>query len=436
MSVNPASTPSRISEIKATVKAFKTLGRFFDYYDNIAVSDESIPNASRTYSNLMDWLKNDYLPESLRTRDTNWYGTPLPSSVDEGLARTKYQRMDEFNDVYKRVIEPRIQDILNISRANLEMPTLKYNDLGIGIFDFAKAASGLVPTYHFYSFKFKDYVDGEEVETIKEKNTFKSRLKSDKSPVLIAPKIKDADAETIYTAFKEVYDGAKLFEVLKKYKLKIGGAKAFGSTIKKVYVNKEKVPKLKNSIRIFVNLGANCNITSDQLKWTGYTAIGIAQIMSTLGYAVSVIGIYGCNTNINYGGKLEYGTRFVGINLKNFDETLDAASLLYVCSDATFFRMKIFEIIVKNSYLYKDYIDTSLGSTAEITTTRSMVFNSYGKRDGLFNPKGELNIKSEFLYYILGDIYSEQAMNEAILEIKNDVVNQNKIAKEKLMGLP
>ena len=76
-----------------------------------------------------------------------------------------------------------------------------------------------------------------------------------------------------------------------------------------------------------------------------------------------------------------------------------------------------------------------MGSTAEIEKTNSVVFSQYGKRDGLFNPKGKLNEKSEFLYYILGDIYSEQAMNEAILEIKNDVINKNKLAKEKLLGL-
>ena len=433
-------TPDQITEYKATVKAFRTLGRFEEYYSKVEVSDERIPNSGETYSQLMRFLKEDVLPS--RLKDIRWYGEPLPATVEEGLARNRYQKMDEYNSVYKRVIEPRINDIIQASKASLEMPTMKYNELGIGIFDFAKASTGLIPTYHYYSLKKKEYVEGSEVETI-EKDGFKSRLKSDKSPVIVVPKIKDADDKTIYKAFKEVYDGGKLFEVLKKYNLKIGGAKAFGSTIKKVYVNKEKIPKPKNAIRIFVNLGANYDITAEQLKWTGYTAIGIAQVMSILGYSVSITAIYGCNTNISFEGEMVNGTRFVGINLKNFEETLDSASLLYVCSDATFFRMKIFEIIVKNAYLYKDYMGHGFGSTAEIekkegissVTTSEIVFSQYGKRDGLFNPKGKLNEKSEFLYYILGDIYSEQAMNEAILEIKNDVINKNKLAKEKLLGL-
>ena len=158
--------------------------------------------------------------------------------------------------------------------------------------------------------------------------------------------------------------------------------------------------------------------------------------MGTLGYSVSVTAVYGCNSNINTGGAaLERGTRFIGINLKNFEETLDAASLLYVCSDATFFRMKIFEVIVKNAFVYKDYMGHGLGSTAELSKTREIIFNEYGKRDGLFNPKGELNEKSEFLYYIIGEVRSEADMNSAILEIKEDIVNQNKVAKEKLLGL-
>ena len=205
-------TPDQITEYKAgTVKAFRTLGRFEEYYSKVEVSDERIPNSGETYSQLMRFLKEDVLPS--RLKDISWYGEPLPATVEEGLARNRYQKMDEYNSIYKRVIEPRINDIIQASKASLEMPTMKYNELGIGIFDFAKASTGLIPTYHYYSLKKKEYVEGSEVETI-EKDGFKSRLKSDKSPVIVVPKIKDADDKTIYKAFKEVYDGGKLFEGL------------------------------------------------------------------------------------------------------------------------------------------------------------------------------------------------------------------------------
>jgi len=437
--------PARIpATVKGTIKSFRTLGRFSEYYDSIVPTGERIPDSgTTTYDELYRWLINR-LGQDLNNE--TWYGDPLPATVQDGLDRTKYQRMEEFNDVYKRVIQPRIQDILNISRANLEMPTLKYNDRGLGIFDFNKASTGLIPIYKYYSFKKKEFVEGTDCKVVKDGKKVKYALKSDGSPVVIVPRIKgyknngkhdkDYEVEKVHKAYKEIYDGGKVFEVLKKFGLKIGGQNSIGSTIKKVYVQKEKIAKPKNAVRIFVNLGANCDVTAEQLKWSGYLAIGIALLMGTLGYSVSVTAVYGCNSNINTGGAaLERGTRFIGINLKNFEETLDAASLLYVCSDATFFRMKIFEVIVKNAFVYKDYMGHGLGSTAELSKTREIIFNEYGKRDGLFNPKGELNEKSEFLYYIIGEVRSEADMNSAILEIKEDIVNQNKVAKEKLLGL-
>ena len=436
--------PVRIpASVKGTLKTFRTLGRFFEHYKSIDVLPERIANSSETYKALYDWLIRQNLPSNLG--DASWYGDPLPSSVQDGLDREKYQRMDEFNEVFKRVIQPRIQDILNASLANMEMPTLKYNDRGLGIFDFNKASIGLVPIYKYYSFEKKEFVEGTDCKIVKAGKKIKYVLKSDNTPVVIVPRIKgykkngkhdkEYDAEKVHKAYKEIYDGGNPFEVIKKLGLKIGGQNSIGSTMKKVYVQKEKIPKPKSAIRIFINIGANCNVTAEQIKWSGYLAIGVAILMSTLGYSVSVIGVYGCNTNINTGaGVLEEGTRFVGINLKNFEDTLDAASLLYVASDATFFRMKIFEVIVKNAFTYKDYMGHGLGSTAELYKTREIIFHEYGKRDGLFNPKGELNEKSEFLYYIIGDVYSEADMNAAILEIKADIVNQNKVAKEKLLG--
>jgi len=131
---------------------------------------------------------------------------------------------------------------------------------------------------------------------------------------------------------------------------------------------------------------------------------------------------------------LVYGYRFWGINLKSFEETLDAKSLLYVASDATFFRIKIFEYIVKQACFYKDYCDGSLGSMSSVETVQDMVFNEYGKRDRLFMPNGKRNLKSEFLYYVIGDIYNLEDMNKAILDIGLDVVNRNKEAKAKLLG--
>ena len=430
-------TPSSIPDKQVgTLKAFKTIDALFDFFNEVQVDDTPIPDFIWTYKQLSDYVQRDVIQQKIEVEnDTAWLGTPL-DSVAEVMARDRYQKMEEFNNVYRTNIQPRIQEILKKSSAELELPTLKYNDLGLGQFDFNKASSGLIPLYKYYSFKKKENVEGVDVLTYKDKGKFKYKLKSDGSPVVLVPKLKgDPDKKIVEKAFKEILDGANIFVTLKKYDLKIGGSDAFTSTIKKSYVLKEKVPKPKNAVRIFVQIGGNSYVTAEEYKWSGYAAIGVAELLSIMGYSVSIIAVYGCDTRINFNGSLQSGTRYWGINLKSFEDTLDKQSLLYVVSDPTFFRVKIFDILVRQAFLYKDYLNDGLGRSSDTRQITDMVFAEFGKRDKLFNDKVKRNNKSEFLYYIIGGLRSEQDLNQLILNIGLDVVNQNKEAREKILGL-
>ena len=379
--------------INGTLKSFRTLQDCFDFFNEIELG--SIPivqNTGTTY--LQEWNSTKTGIQSYITnRDISWLGTPIPTSLEDALSRTKYLDMDEYNKVYKENIQPRIQDILKESKADLEMPVLKYNDLGLGTFDFNKASAGLIALYKYYSFKKKGLVDGMEVSTYKEKDKYKYKLKSDGSSVVLVPEFKGGyDTKDALKALKDIEKGENIFVVLKKYGIKIGGKEAFSSTIKKSYLLKERTQKPKNAIRLFVKMGNNANILHPQYKWTGYTAVGIAELLEVLGYAVSVIGVIGIRNK-----RQTFPTRYIGINLKNFEETLDKQSLLYVVSDPSWFRIKYFEYIVKTAQYYKDYIDGNLGSSVTIEEIKSMVFNEFGKRDKMFNDKGKAT-NSQFLY--------------------------------------
>jgi hypothetical protein len=94
----------------------------------------------------------------------------------------------------------------------------------------------------------------------------------------------------------------------------------------------------------------------------------------------------------------------------------------------------MFDCIIKRAYYQDDYVDIGLGSTSGFSYS-DMIFNEYGKRDKLFFDNGKRNENSQFLYYILENIYDEKALNQAILEIGLDVVNKNKEAREKIYGL-
>jgi hypothetical protein len=355
-----------------------------------------------------------------------WYGIAHPTTVDELYNRTRYPLMDEYRDVYERIIKPRIDEILKDSKASLEIPTLKYNDIGLGIFDFAKASLGLQPLYQYYSLQHKKYVEGFEVEVKKVGSKFKNALKSD------VPHLKEGYEESVlHKAFAEIYKGVNVFEVLKKYDLKIG---KFTSSIKKTYLYKENVPKPLNAVRIFIFGWVNSGRTAEQYKWAGYAGIGIAELLSAIGVNVSIHVLFGpWNEQLNLGnGRFDEGVRLSCIQVKSFSETIDSSSLLYVASDASFFRGKIFLDTVKQAQYYNDYLDTGLGSQASIESVKEITYKTFGAVDKMWNKDGTHNINSGMLYYFLGNIYDEQGLSQTIRDIGLNIVNENRNAREQV----
>jgi hypothetical protein len=167
---------------------------------------------------------------------------------------------------------------------------------------------------------------------------------------------------------------------------------------------------------------------SPQYQNRGIATAMIAQLLEIMGYAVSIIGIVPIG---NWDSS--YPSRYNAINLKFFEETLDSQSLLYTTADPTFFRMKVFENIIKSAEYYKDYIEEHLGTSLPIDVIKSMVYSEFGKRDKLFNDKGKAT-NSQFLYYIIGDIFNVDELNRTILDIGLDVVNENIHARAKVFG--
>jgi hypothetical protein len=431
------------SKILGTFNSFTSVLDFNDFFSKITPDNTPIPNATShsTYRELYEYIQNhterDYIRGS-EAENVKWFGTPKVTSMAEGLARNRYLNMDDFNRVYTDIIAPRLQEILRKSEAELDMPKVKYNDLGLGTFDFGRASGGLIPLYKYYSFEREDFVEGDQVKTIKVGSQFEYRLKVDDSNVVLVPKILNSTNEDgslkdeVKKAYKEIFETKDIFGTLKKFGLRIGGAEAFSSTIKKVYYLKEKVKKPRNAVRLFIRLGDNYRITGEQYKWRGYLAIGVAQLLSILGYSVNIQAFMGLDNRINVKGKIQSGRRRFFIQLKRFDETIDNQSLLYVASDASFFRLKFFTSIVQFSQFYGDYLDDELGRTTSTNDMIDDIYQEFGKRDKYWNKNGKINKSCEFLYYIIPDCFDETQMNQAILDISLNIVNQNRQALEEI----
>lgn len=433
----PIPIPQGITELNRpyTLRIFRNVLEYFKHYRDIPLTTRNINGGSRTYQGLYDYIMQSHVVDIINGRGSvsnrEWFGEPLLTSMQDGLDRTRYQRMNDYEDIYNRYIKPRIQEILKTSMAKLEQPKITYNDRQLGIFDFNRASLGLIPVYKYYSIKHKKIVDGSEVETYESDNGYKYKLISDNTPVISVPSLLTDDDKLRDKIYNEIYKGADVFETIAKYDVRIGGVDAFTSTYKKVWVQKEKVKKLKNAIRIFVKIGENSDCRFDDYKWNGYLALGIAEVLDILGYAVNVVGIYGTDEQINYtgDGNLVSGTRFNAINLKRFDETIDKGSLLYFTSDMSFFRVKVFDSIIREAELNFDYMDSRLGRSTSIYDSEKIIYKEFGSRDKMWNKQGKIENGCQFLYYIIGDIRNEQALSQKLLEVTTDIINKNEEAR-------
>jgi hypothetical protein len=429
----PATQPRQSDVIKYTMKVFSSFPSFCDFFDNIAVESTRSGSMSSTYKGVYDTIRQQQA-SAIRSGDSWWLGRrPYPKSVDEAMARTEYQHMDEYNDFYKNVIEPEASKFLNDSKADLDAPVIKYNDRQLGFFDFTRASAGLFPKYAYYSLKYKKIVDGNEVETYKEANKFKYRLKTDGSPCVVMPMVMDGqDPELLHEACERIYKGEDALKALRNFKLKLGG---FSSTIKKSYVYQEILPKPKNAVRLFISIGGNSDIGSENLKWAGYLGVGLTQILEFLGYSVSIYFTYGLkNTGFRKkSGQYGAGVRFVCFPLKKFQETLAAPNILYTVSDGSFFRIRFFQYIIKMAQYYKDEIDTGLGSSLRgkegEDILKNAIYNEFSTIDPLFI-NGKKNPQCPFLYYIVSNCHSEQRFRELLREIILDTINENRLARE------
>jgi hypothetical protein len=430
---------SPVPQLPRNFRAFSSVIKFWEFFDPIQITNDRVSDMSWTYleaKETMDRYNTDYI----RDNNTCWLGKPIPLSIQDALDRDRYLRMDDFNEVYRNEILPRIQELLKNSKADLEIATISYNDRGLGVFDFARASLGLYPIYKYYSLKNKEFVDGKDCKYV---SGVKYKLIEDGSPVVIVPKINSDNKELIHKVYKKVYDGEKIFPLLEKNKLRIGGTESISSSIKKVYQLKEKKPKPRNAIKLFVQIGYNAYIVADdncgsgeeQAKWTGYAAIGIAEILTTLGYSVSIIAIYGMYIDGGIdvgGGRLEEGRRFYAITLKRFEDTLDKENLLYLISDSSFFRIKIFDVIIKSCSFYREYLNDGLNRSCSLREMENFVYTEYATRDKLYLKSGEADPTAPMLYYTIGDVFSLQLLRDMILETALDVVNKNRIARAAL----
>jgi hypothetical protein len=319
----------------------------FAKYIGKAMPSNAVLNANANYKT--------YVEEKIRAGKTKSYGLfgRHPKTYEEAMSREKFLYYDEYKKI-KEKVEKKIQEELQKNSIVEAMkPKLVFNDKQIGEFVFDRAAMSLQPEIYFYSPS-----KNREVDSLKEKIIYENEkmfLESDKTLVVYALKVEK--------------DGAVNFLEIKGEKT-IAEASAMGivsctSANKKVYLYKEKKPKMYNGVKIIVGLTAGGFTSWDNDFYTGIAAASCVDVLESLGYAVDVevaVGggrCGGCYKKLKFNGRLTRGRRFFTFTAKSFDDQIDLDGLLYTLCDPSFHNIKFISLLNYFFKFFGDELDSS-----------------------------------------------------------------------------
>lgn len=325
--------------------SWKAMIAFADYIQKTKPSSSVLEANSAFKSFIEGNLKKN--PES--------YGLfgKQPRSYEEAMSRNKFIYYDEYKRI-KSTVEKKIKEQLQKSSiAEAMKPKMVFNDRQIGEFVFDRAAMSLQPEIFFYSPSKK-----REIDIVKEGIIYEGKkmfLASDKSLVVYALKV-DVDGKYEYV---EVKGEKSLDEASKK------GIVSCTSSNKKVYLYKEKKPRLYNAVKIIVGLTAGGFTNWKNDFYTGIATVSCVEVLESLGYAVDVevaVGggrCQGCARKLNFKGKRSAGRRFFTFTAKSFDEQLDLDGLLYTLCDPSFHNVKFISLLNYFFNFFGDELDES-----------------------------------------------------------------------------
>lgn len=268
---------------------------------------------------------------------------------------------------------------------------------------------------------------------------------------------KDKDnekAEFIYVEAKEdIYKDSNGIEVNRSLKeaTKLGIVQLKSSN-KKVYLYKEKKPKIFPTVKLIIALKAGGFTAWKNDLYTGVTAMVVTEVLESMGYCVGIEIVVGGGRCPACGADLSTpdgnGRRFFSITAKGFDQQLDQNGLLYMVADPSFHNIKWMSYVNYFFSLFKDDI-TSDG--------KSPLDRWHGiEKEDLLNPlgmfhkkydesKGNKNLLHFYIHQVGATVgndsegvqLDDETANiekcvEYVRSIVEDTVNLNKQALEKL----
>jgi hypothetical protein len=345
----------------------------------------------------------------------DWFTSPVPSSWKDAMDRKEYKNMTLFNNKYED-IKPFFSLLEKISTSIIPQEVIKPNDRGLGVFSLERALMSPDAELSLWSVKHDRFFFLGEGEQVYDKNGKEIRKK-----------VKVFGEEQDLVLFKLKEDGSEAFLTQTRSD---NGTKQWGSLNKKSFLYKEKHPRPKRSVRIFVQVGGNWY--QREIYWAGIGATMIAQFLMSKGYAVRITAVVitastysrnsmsiGNDRPFNFKGVKADGYRTHLIDVKNYDEELDTLGLLYPLADGSFFRVRCFDYFMAEQWKNSDILNTGLYYSPPFYDTQQVIEEQI--------KKGEIEQEKDTLYYFIGgdDVCSQEGIERNLAYIICDAEKRN-----------
>ncbi len=269
------------------------------FFDSVTAFNTFVNNETEilSASNRIIWSSvNQYAQKSINSR-SDWFGTPTPKTLHELQNHDVFLGMSLVKNIQPKIKDQLYQYLDLLQDAELPKPKLAYNDRGLGVFSFERAAMAM----------------------------YKSYTVSTSSPIM----------KTVSQMHIEL------------------GNHQIQTSVKSVYAYFKDKQLSYPAIQLYVQAGANVNIKGDQLLYVGLACAELVDFMELRGISVEV--------NVLLGTSFDNQTVMGVIRIKQFQDPLDKNQLLLMSSDPRYFRYRGFKALVAISNYFDLTIPEGLG---------------------------------------------------------------------------
>lgn len=246
---------------------------------------------------------------------TDWYGTPTPKDVKELEEHRTFLGMKLAQKIQPQIKAKLATYLDYLQDSVLPKPKMAYNDRGLGVFSFERAAMAM----------YKDF----PVNT--------------QTPVSTA--VSQMNIE------------------LRNHQI--------STSVKSVYAYFQDKQMSYPSMQLYIMAGANANVKGDQLLYVGLACAELVDFLELRGISVEV--------NVLLGTSFSNQVAMACVRVKRFQDRLDKNQLLLISSDPRYFRYRGFKSLVALSNYFGLTIPSGLGSiTAQMGTAFAKAINPKG----------------------------------------------------------